>query len=282
MKPSSEIDQLIETVGRSADVLESATYDAVCDFIRQSQSSSGAFIDRGGDSDWYYSLFGFMICKALNLQPELQKLEQFVLNSKNRNSDNLIEWAVWVLLRYSFKPRFFFKLRITFQLVLQWLKGRKGSNPVYLTFLSLLIVNHFWGWARCISIQIDRLTSTFMLNDQSPTSHMAAAMCIRNQAGLDTDDLTRVLLQNAHPEGGFVSFSDHETADMLSTAVAAYALNKANYDMGSITAEGLDFVSNQFDNGAFLSGDGDTTRDLEYTFYGLLSLSAYTGQFNEQ
>jgi len=280
MTPSSEIDQLIETVGLSADVLEPAAYEAVCDFVRQTQSSSGAFIDRGGDPDWYYSLFGYMISKALNLQPALQKLEQFVLNSKNRNSDKLVEWAVWVLLRYSFKPRFFFKLKITFQLALQWMKGRKGANPVYLTFLSLLIINHFWGWARCISIRIDRLTSAFMLNDQSPTSHMAAAMCIRNQAGLDTADLATVLLRNAHPEGGFVAFSDHATADMLSTAVAAYALNKAHFNMGPIAASGLDFVSNHFDQGAFLSGDGDTTRDLEYTFYGLLSLSAYTGQFN--
>ena len=27
-----------------------------------------------------------------------------------------------------------------------------------------------------------------------------------------------------------------------------------------------------FSNGAFLSGDGDTTTDAEYTFYGLLAL----------
>ncbi|NCB08501.1 MAG: hypothetical protein EOM73_10090 [Bacteroidia bacterium] len=34
----------------------------------------------------------------------------------------------------------------------------------------------------------------------------------------------------------------------------------------------LNLVQQNYDTGAFLSGDGDLSRDLEYTFYGLLTL----------
>lgn len=280
MEPRSEIDRLINTISSSADVLEPAAYDAVCNFVRQSQTKSGAFADRGGTPDLYYSFFGFMICKAFNLNDELNKLQEFVFCSKTKNNKNLIDWSIEVLLRYSFKPTFAFKLKVSIKLLSRWLKERGNSDKVYLTFISLLMLNYFWGWNRCISLQIDKLTSAFLLNDHSPTSHLAAALCIRNHAQLGTDNLSALLMKNAHTNGGFVSFCDHETPDMLSTAVAIYALNQTDINIKAITADGLEFVSSHFDNGAFLSGDGDTTRDVEYTFYGLLALSSYAQQLN--
>ena len=36
----------------------------------------------------------------------------------------------------------------------------------------------------------------------------------------------------------------------------------------------LEFVGANYSDGSFLSGDGDLTKDLEYTFYGLLALGA--------
>ena len=36
----------------------------------------------------------------------------------------------------------------------------------------------------------------------------------------------------------------------------------------------LDWVQGLFSQGAFLSGNGDSSRDLEYTFYGLLALGS--------
>jgi len=280
MKSRSEIDRLLQAVSASSEVLQPEALHSVYDFIAQSQTPSGAFADRSGRPDWYYSFFGFLLSKAFHLEPQLDNLKQFVLNSGKINHRNLIEWSVWVLLRYSFKPNWWFKLTISFGLALRWIGKRQNADQVYLTFLSLLILNHFWGWANCISRQIDQLTSRFILTDHSPTSHLAAALCVRKHANLNTEDLSAMLIKNAHPEGGFVPFSDHETADMLSTAVAVYALNQAGTNIGAIKADGLEFVSAHFDNGAFLSGDGDPTRDMEYTFYGLLALSSYTQQLN--
>jgi hypothetical protein len=278
MKPHSEIDRLIETVAASREILQPEAFHTICDFIAQSQTPSGAFADRGGHPDWYYSFFGFLLLKAFRMDPQLDQLKKFVLKSRNSDHHKLIDWAVWVLLRHSFNPSWWFKLKISFRLSFRWISHRQKDDQVYLSFISLLILNHFWGWARCISRQIDQLTSGFFLTEHSPASHLAAAICIRNHANLNTDDLSAMLMKNAHPEGGFVSFYDHGTADMLSTAVAVYALNQAGTDLGSIKADGLGFVSAHFDDGAFLSGDGDPTRDMEYTFYGLLALSSYTQQ----
>ena len=59
---------------------------------------------------------------------------------------------------------------------------------------------------------------------------------------------------------------------MLSTAVALFALNYAESDLRLLKPACLDFIQQNFADGAFLSGDGDQTADLEYTFYGLLAL----------
>ena len=275
MNSHSEINRLIRTLSRSADLLEPEAYQAVCDVIRQSQAGSGAFMDRGKQPDWYYSFFGFLICTAFGLKNELTRLRHYVLKSDRAGDQNLVDWSVWVLLRYSFKPGFLFKLITSIRLLTRWMKDRHDTDPVYLTFLTLLILNHFWRSSRFISRPVDKLTSASHFNGHSPTSHLAAAICIRSHVNLDSGDLSAILMKRAHPGGGFVSFRDQGTADMLSTAVAAYSLRQAHTDISLLAAGGLKYVSAHFDNGAFLSGDGDPTRDVEYTFYGLLALSAY-------
>jgi hypothetical protein len=275
MKERSEINRLIETVGAAKQVLQPEAMAEVRQFISQSQLPDGRFTDRGNRADWYYTFFGYLLCKAFDMKPELNALEQSVLNTGEQNRRNLVDWAVWVLLRQAFRPSFFFKLKTSLKLGYFWVQGRHQSDRVYLTFLSLLILNHFWGWARCISGQVNWLTSAFVLNDHSPVSHLAAAQLIRHQAGLETEMLSQRLLHHAHPHGGFVAFENHASPDLLSTAVAVYALSRSGNFPKERTADGLDFISEQFESGAFIAGDGDPTRDLEYTFYGLLGLSAY-------
>lgn len=272
---TSEIDRLIEVLKASSLVLQPDALELVRQFVANSQLPDGRFVDRGNRADWYYSFFGFLLCQAFELKPQLQLLQKNIRNQKNQNKQNLVDWAVTVLLHQFFQPHFLFKVKTSFRLIFFWIRGRYQSDRVYLVFLSLLIMNHFWGWARCISAQIDRVTSKFLLNDQSPVSHLAAAVVIRHQAGLEVETLIHDLLKHAHPQGGFVAFKNHASPDMLSTAVAAYALNRCERFPKELLASGFDFISEQFDMGAFLSGDGDQTRDLEYTFYGLLGLSSY-------
>ncbi|MDD4646023.1 MAG: hypothetical protein PHY99_08550 [Bacteroidales bacterium] len=203
------------------------------------------------------------------------------MNSGRPSKQKRVEWSAWVILRYSFNPRLLFKVRTSFQLVLGWMKYQNSTDRVYQIFLTLLIFDLFWGFPRLFIHKIDQLTSSFPLNSSSPTPHLASVMCIRNRGHLDVDDLSNMLLNNVHPEGGFVSFHDQPQADLLSTAVAAYALSQSPAGYSQLAANGLGFVSSNFDRGAFLSGNGDPSRDVEYTFYGLLALSAYAQSLTE-
>jgi hypothetical protein len=71
---------------------------------------------------------------------------------------------------------------------------------------------------------------------------------------------------------GFKVFPEQGNADLLSTAVSLFGLKKIGADLRIVSPVCLDLVQQNYDNGAFLSGDGDSSRDLEYTFYGLLTL----------
>lgn len=274
-KKKTEIDRLIEALKASSLVLQPDALELVRQFVANSQLPDGRFVDRGKRADWYYTFFGFLLCQAFEINSQLNLLKKNVLIQKKLEKHNLVDWAVWVLLYQTFRPSFYFKAKTSLRLISFWIRGRYQSDRVYLVFLSLLIMNHFWGWARCISGQIDRLTSSFLLNDHSPVSHLAAAVLIRHQAGLEVDGLISDLLQHTHPQGGFVAFKNHTSPDMLSTAVVTYALCRSEKLPKNFLSNGFDFISEQFDEGAFLSGDGDQTRDLEYTFYGLLGLSSY-------
>jgi hypothetical protein len=90
-----------------------------------------------------------------------------------------------------------------------------------------------------------------------------------NQNGSKEEELLKSF---ACETGGFKAFVQLNNADMLSTAVALFALNFAGSDLRLLKPASLNFIEQNYTDGAFLSGDGDQTRDLEYTFYGLLAL----------
>jgi hypothetical protein len=163
----------------------------------------------------------------------------------------------------------------------KWVFQKSSVDKVYLVFLSLLILNHLWGWASCIARQIGYLTNKFVGGSQSPTSHLSALLLIRSKAGLTVDDMQKQLLANACVDGGFSAFGEYGKPDMLSTAVAGYALAQAGTNIRLQSSETLHFIAEHFDDGAFLAGDGDPVRDLEYTFYGLLALSSFASQLND-
>lgn len=273
MKSHSEIDRLMAAVTKAASCLEPETYDLVIAFVRQSQSRSGAFVNRGGQEDWYYSFFGLLISQAFNLHSELFQLRKFVFQ-KNRPGKTMsqVDWILSVLLRYHFKNSFFYKLRLSVILFFRWVFKRNMIDKVYMSFVTMVTLNHFWGWPRYLNALIGKAIPTNFVNDESPTSHLAAALIINHLAGLNKEAVIHLLFKKYQADGGFSTFFGQKSSDMLSTAVAFYALSRANVDISRLASEAFNYVSIHFDNGAFTAGDGDITRDVEYTFYGLLAL----------
>lgn len=74
--------------------------------------------------------------------------------------------------------------------------------------------------------------------------------------------------------GGFSAFQDAPLPDLLSTAVALFALRFTGCDLRNIRPECFEFINNAYSNGGFSAGEYDLQTDVEYTFYGLLALGA--------
>jgi len=117
-----------------------------------------------------------------------------------------------------------------------------------------------------------RMVSQTAVNEHSPCSEIAAKVFINKLTGQIDQKETGLLRSFACPSGGFKAFTHLDHPDMLSTAVALFALLHAGADLRLLKPSMLDFIQSNYSNGAFLSGDGDLTADVEYTFYGLLAL----------
>ncbi|MCA1758796.1 MAG: hypothetical protein LC658_03420, partial [Bacteroidales bacterium] len=107
---------------------------------------------------------------------------------------------------------------------------------------------------------------------ESPCSIHAAISVARQKAGLDNKKEMKLLLSFFEEGKGFKTFRETDEPDLLSTAVALFALKFAGADLRLVTPTCLELIQQNYSSGAFLAGNGDEMRDLEYTFYGLLAL----------
>jgi hypothetical protein len=111
-----------------------------------------------------------------------------------------------------------------------------------------------------------------VVDQHSPCSEVAAKVFLQKMMNQNGSKEEELLKSFACETGGFKAFAHLNNADMLSTAVALFALNFAGSDLRLLKPDCLNFIHQNYADGAFLSGDSDQTRDLEYTFYGLLAL----------
>jgi hypothetical protein len=74
--------------------------------------------------------------------------------------------------------------------------------------------------------------------------------------------------------GGFKATQGAPLPDLLSTAVALFALSFADEDLRNIKPDCLDFVDSLYSDGGFGGNVIDQDPDIEYSFYGLLALGA--------
>lgn len=260
----------IRNVHEGFQLLDEHSRNEVISFIKSQQHNSGAFVNRGGNPDLYYSLFGAWISEALGLTDQKQKLLDYTENF-DTGDDKLIDRYAILLICHSlyknqiYKPNAFFFLKTYFY------SGR-NLNPAYRAFLFLLSFDAFYGRRKFLHLLLKTGLTFYKVPDDVPCSFRAAWLVAKQMAGLNVKQDIQQLF-NYYEEGtGFKAFKEVEEADLLSTAVALFALRKAGAVIKTIAPDALELVQNNYAEGAFLAGNGDETRDLEYTFYGLLIL----------
>lgn len=256
--------------------------DEVFRFLLSQQNADGGFQDRGGRSDLYYSLFGMMLLKGSPLiSPKgdlvddsraLQQIRQFIVYQSGLKIPGFIEQCCLALLQKELKISRFIRIRALVKLSCSFWRERHSINLSYRSFVLFLTLDAVLPFQEILKRLSGRMLARIEVDVHSPCSEVAPKVVLRKMLNQNGEPDQELLRSFASESGGFRAFRHLELSDMLSTAVALFALGFAGSDLRLLKPAGLGFIQQNFVDGAFLSGDGDQTADLEYTFYGLLAL----------
>lgn len=293
---------MIALVRNAILVLDEQGREEVLQFIHANQNADGGFRDRGGRSDLYYSLFGMMLLRAagsrepgtgnmekgegrkekranLALEPHSKlitlsifKLKQFAGKQKPAEVSGFIERCCLVLLQKELKVNRYSRFQSLWSLARAFIKERHSINLSYRSFVLFLTINGVFPFPSIFKAVLRKILTQTAVDQQSPCSEVAAEVFLVKLLNYDGSEEQELLTTFALESGGFKAFAHLDNADMLSTAVALFALTYAGHDVRLIMPSCLEFIQQNYYEGAFLSGDGDQTADVEYTFYGLLAL----------
>lgn len=277
--------QMIALLENALALLDEQGREEVVQFIIESQNEDGGFRDRGENSDLYYSYFGLLILSALarenkeqqenqsSLVPDsLLKLKQFTQTQSSLKVPGFIEKCCLVLLQSELKLKRITRFRSMISLGRTFWKEHASINLSYRSFVLFLTLDAVLPVSSFMKGPARRMMERTVINEHSPCSEVAAKVFLNKMIGKENSKEVELLHSFACPSGGFKAFSHLDRADMLSTAVALFVLKYADADLRLIKPSTLAFIQSNYSQGAFLSGDGDQTEDVEYTFYGLLAL----------
>ena len=208
--------------------------------------------------------------KSVNLA--IEKLKQFAGSQSASRVPGFIERCCLLLLQKELNVKRFSRMRSLIALGRSFLKERQSINLSYRSFVLFLTLNAVFPFPSIFKSMLKKMLTQTSVDQNAPCSEVAAEVFLVKMLNYDGTEEQKLLASFALESGGFKAFAHLSNADILSTAVALFALNYAGYDLRLIMPSCLDFIQQNYSEGAFLSGDGDETADVEYTFYGLLAL----------
>lgn len=271
--------QMTALLRNALDLLDEQGREEVVRFVNSQQNPDGGFQDRGGRSDLYYSLFGMLILKAMDV-PEtgnrkpvsIQKLKDFISLKSTSEVPGFIEKCCLVLLQKELNSAWYSRVSSFLSLGRSFWKERQSINLSYRSFVLFLTLDAVVPFPGLLKFGAKKMLERTIVDENSPCSEISAKVFMQKMMDQKYPADQDLLVSFACESGGFKAFSHLRHADMLSTAVALFALNYSGTDLRLLKPGCLSFIQQNFTEGAFLSGDGDQTRDVEYTFYGLLAL----------
>ncbi len=262
--------KLVRRLSLGFETLSPEIQHEIIDFIKSQQHSSGGFCDRAGNPDPYYSLFGCWLSLATEQKEEIEQLKAYI-SKQPETSSTVEELALNLMKAELFHQQ---KKESLFSLLKKVFSGHNFMDVSYRFFLLVLTIDATAKSRFLFNLMARIWLPFYKVKENSPCSLVSALCFARFDLELSYKKYQKLLLKFHHKEAGFRTFETTPFSDTLSTGVALFALAETNYDLRLITPDCLDFIQMNYLSGAFLSGDGDETRDLEYTFYGLLALGS--------
>lgn len=230
--------QLLQALRHGAENLSNEAHQQVCRYVMNQRDENEAFMNRGRQVDLYYTLFGWMLCYALGIKTDAIKRKAYL---KQFEMDRLDDLHQTVLVLCKMIDRLLLLPNYTPEVLLRLLADDATLRAFFETYQRHGSGGGTNAWAA-------RLT---MLEETDKA-------------------LIHRLLAVQHESGGFLSHIGGAMPDLLSTAVALFALNgkgvKPRYDVKPF------IEAHWMDDGSFAATLLDEHGDVEYVFYGLLAM----------
>jgi hypothetical protein len=258
---------------RSLKLLDPFAINSIREYIKDKLTQSGGFADKAGKPDLYYTLFGFYLAEALDLAglfPSIRKYVEREIIKGNIEGVHLHCAAILsARLRIKEFPPKYFRKRIR-----KSLTSQSKRQPAYSYFLNLLSSYYLHDYIGIFLTgrQLNKLNG----NGSLPSPVMAALLVLQKSFNRPVAELEKNLMSFYSTSGGFKATKTVPVPDLLSTAVALYALDFSGYDLRIIKPDCLNNIDSLFLEGGFGSNPLDPDPDIEYTFYGLLALGSLT------
>lgn len=268
------VSEIIQQLSRIDAILAPEAKAELSNFVSGCQNPDGGFRNRDGSSDPYYTFFGFLIASGLGLSEELSQLKKYVLQSKKGSYSSLADNCALTIMDALLTKKRGWQWWQAFQFLRKFKSNNGYDQMSYAGFLALLTFEILLGRPTFMVNFLRRILKKVKENQAMPCSQVAALMVLKKELGLPFNKEQDLISSYFDDKGGFKIYTHMADPDLLSTAVALFAMKHCNIDRRLYAPSSICFVDSQYDMGAFLSGDGDLTRDLEYTFYGMLALTS--------
>ena len=255
---------------RSLLMIDPLTANEIRGFLSSRQTDSGGFMDKGGKSDLYYSLFGSFASEALDLDDSNERLKQYLDQSMSDSKPEGVHLhcAVILISRLAGINRLSKDIRDTLNKNI----SKPGTMSPYTAFLSLL--SYYYSGNYKGLYQVSRRLKTISKVKDVPCTVVAANLVLQHCFGRPVEDHIHAIHSFYMKNGSFAAVKNAPVGDLLSTGVALYALKVAGADIRKIVPDCLEYVDSLYAGGGFCATILDHDPDVEYTFYGLLALGA--------
>ena len=250
-------------------------------FLLSQRTERGAYVNKQGEEDLYYTAFGWLLESALGLRQDAEAMERY-LAEVDLESLDLVHYAAAVrcrLLQRGAKGRLSLLWQALQRTPTRELESFRSvpnndREAPYTQFIWMSLCEDTRNDYQAAALDAYRTSDGGYANvkggKEMATNATAAALMVVGQS--EGYDAARVspLLEAQEPSGGFRATSVAPIPDLLSTATALFVLNcygvRPRY-------EAADFVeAHWLESGGFAATLLDEKSDVEYLFYGLLAL----------
>ena len=264
--------KLIEAVlAKSVFLLDAEMLDQIQTFIADQQAEQGGFADRAGKCDLYYTLFGFYLAEALQVKINHEQLAGYVRKSAEAPALAGVHLFCAAILyaRLIGPDEVSESLR---KKIVAELGNQKAAQPDYAGFMGILALYYLGDF-----VSINRIIPRYRHDTQpadQPCPVIAARLVLQSFSNKASHEASKNVMAFYRENDGFAALHHAPAADLLSTAVALFALHFIDADIRIIKPACLSFVDKLYQHGGFVATHDDTQPDIEYTFYGMLALGS--------